>query len=318
MPTSSASTGDAAQTTPAPGRSHSWTDWGVSVINGFAGDRLRDRQNGLAIAMAFYHQGRPLPLTPARLSQALPAPTAKLCILVHGLGCHEGVWDFAPPAQPDRRVSYGALLQADLGYTPFFVRYNTGLSIVENGHTLAELLNDLLAAYPIPVEEIVLIGHSMGGLVLRSAGAYATRTGAPWAPRVRHVFYLGTPHEGAPLAKLGHFARSVLHAVNGPITRLLGNVIDRSSQGLKDLVSGAGGADDESHFQWLPGVQHYLIVGALFEDASHPIGAIIGDGLVSLPAQRGDDVILMPGRRHMRLTGDWDLYQHIRRLCAGD
>ena len=45
--------------------------------------------------------------------------------------------------------------------------------------------------------EIALIGHSMGGLVARSACHYAP-AGA-WRERVRHVFMLGAPHKGAPL-----------------------------------------------------------------------------------------------------------------------
>ena len=57
----------------------------------------------------------------------------------------------------------------DLGYTPVFVRFNTGRHISENGASLAALLDELVADWPVEVERIAIVGHSMGGLVARSA-----------------------------------------------------------------------------------------------------------------------------------------------------
>ena len=77
------------------------------------------------------------------------------------------------------------------------VRYNTGLHVSENGRGLARLLDEMVEEWPCQLEELVLIGHSMGGLVARSACHY----GASWTDRVRHVFCLGSPHLGADLEK---------------------------------------------------------------------------------------------------------------------
>ncbi|MFO1431080.1 MAG: hypothetical protein U1F76_13215 [Candidatus Competibacteraceae bacterium] len=103
-------------------RTPQWTEWGISVLNGMIGDYLRRRHNGLAIEMACYHRNLSLTLSAASLLQAYPNPTAKLCILLHGLGCNEGVWAFPITAPGDPVRSYGTLLQQELGYTPFYVR----------------------------------------------------------------------------------------------------------------------------------------------------------------------------------------------------
>ena len=167
-----------------------WGDTAASFLNGCFGDYLSDRDNGLAIDMAFYRNNLPLKLSPEALNAACPSPTGKLCVLVHGLCCHEGAWGFPG----DHARSYGSALQHDLGYTPFSLRYNTGLPIAYNGQTLDTLLERLLAAYPVPVDDLVLIGHSMGGLVLRAACHYdLIMTGATVVADGRTLLKNGEP-----------------------------------------------------------------------------------------------------------------------------
>lgn len=318
-----------------PTRARRLATWGISVVNGYVGDFLRARDNGLAIEMAFYRNGHPLPLTSAALGQADPEATPRLCILVHGLACSESAWMFPDPDAPDQDTSYGALLQRDLGYTPFYLRYNTGLSIADNGKSLAALMDRLLAAYPAVVDEIALIGHSMGGLVIRSACHYAADDGAEWVQKVRQVFYLGTPHEGAPLVKIGHAVMGALHAIPDPITRLIGDVIDVTSQGIKDLREGTFiAADDvvetakELNAPWLPHASHHMIVASLGSDPSHPASMILGDGLVSVSAAHAKSahdagrpanhhVRFMPQMSHLQLARDMEVYAQIRDWCAG-
>jgi pimeloyl-ACP methyl ester carboxylesterase len=310
------------------------------MVNGLLGDHLHDRQNSLAIEMAFYHHNRPLPLTSAAILRAHPQPSAKLCVLVHGLSCHEGIWSYSDPAHPGRDTSYGALLQADLGYTPLYVRYNTGLPLAENGARLAALLDELVACYPAPIADIVLIGHSMGGLILRYACHAGVLRQAAWTPQVRKVFYLATPHDGALLARLAHAATTVLHGVPHPITRLIGAILDRRSQGLKDLQVGARHDADsdlpegmvEDHGQgvpWLASAQHYLIAGTLTGDPQHAVAVLFGDGLVHVPHHAHarhqepsppiprDHVRLFAGTHHLRLTRDPAVYQQIKQWCTG-
>ena len=290
-----------------------WTATAASILNGCFGDYLNHRENGLAIDMAFYQRGSLQRLTPEGMRDACPAATRKLCVLLHGLCCHEGVWNFPG----GRARTYGSSLQDDLGYTPFYLRYNTGLPIPVNGKALDVMLEDLFGAYPEPVDELVLIGHSMGGLVLRGACHYGAERDAAWVKSVSKAFYLGTPHEGAALEKFAHLVTSVLHAVPHPVTALVGDVVNQRSQGVKDLRHGAviNPADFTGAVPWLASAQHYLIAGTVTDDPEHLAAKLFGDGLVQ-PPQAADNVRLFPGLGHMDLAHDESVYGQIRSWCA--
>ena len=183
------------------------------MLNAAAGDRLGPGLEPLAIRMAVRAGGRDVGLTADGVAAAFPCATPRLAVFVHGLAETDDSWrrragDSAP---------YGDRLQAELGYTPVYVRYNTGRHVSDSGHDLADLLGTLEAAWPEPVEEILLAGHSMGGLVIRSACHYGRDASAGWVERVRHIFYLGSPHMGAPLAPAAGVAGWVLSKV--PETR---------------------------------------------------------------------------------------------------
>ena len=138
------------------------------TVNGLYGDRLEAEQSVLAIPMRVRRRGEPRP---------------DVAVFLHGLGETEYAWG---------SPSYGQRLEAELGYTAVFVRFNTGRHISENGASLAALLDDLVAEWPVPVRRIALIGHSMGGLVARSA----CHRGGDWTRHVSHTVSLGTPGGG--------------------------------------------------------------------------------------------------------------------------
>ena len=146
--------------------------------------------------MAVRASGRDVGLTAGEVATAFPHATPRLAVFVHGLGETDDSWRRRGDSAP-----YGDRLRAEFGYTPVYVRYNTGRHVSDSGHDLAELLGALEMAWPEPVQEILLAGHSMGGLVIRSACHYGRESSAGWVERVRHVFYLGSPHLGAPLAR---------------------------------------------------------------------------------------------------------------------
>src|SRR4051812_19369926 len=102
-----------------------WAVSGISILNGMFGDYLQRRGNGLAIDMCFIEQGEKVVLDVDSLRRTLPSAGQKICVLVHGLCCNEESWVF-PGQKQGSVVSYGTLLRHELGYTPFFVRYNTG------------------------------------------------------------------------------------------------------------------------------------------------------------------------------------------------
>jgi triacylglycerol lipase len=258
------------------------------------GDHLDRRGNGLSIGMEWVG--------------SWGEPTPKLCVLVHGLGCTEDVFGF--PGQEG--VSYGTLLRRDLGYTPVAVRYNTGLAVARNGRLLAGLLDEFVAAHPVAVEEIALIGHSMGGLVIESACLLESR----WAALVRHVVCLGTPHEGADLEKLTRTAAGVLGAVPSPIARLLGNVLNLRSRGVKDLGFGAP-HDGEGRAGWRAGARHTVAAGTLTKDPGHPVSKVLGDALVRVPGPETPDLRIFPGIHHVALAHDGRVYEQIRAWLGG-
>jgi pimeloyl-ACP methyl ester carboxylesterase len=125
-------------------------------------------------------------------------------------------------------------LQRDLGVTPVYARYNTGRRVFENGKLLAERLEDLVQGQ---ADEIILVGHSMGGLVVRSACHHASQVGHAWVKRVSRVFCLGAPHQGAPLEKLGHLLTLVLGSIDHPLGRLVGDVLVRVGSASGPLES---------------------------------------------------------------------------------
>ena len=117
-----------------------------------------------------------------------------------------------------------------------------GKHVSDNGHDLAWLLDGLLAAWPEQVDDLLLVGHSMGGLVIRSACHYGSQAAAQWTERVRHIFYLGSPHLGAPLARAAGLAGWALG--QAPETRPFVTLVNGSSPGIKDLRHGYLLSDD--------------------------------------------------------------------------
>lgn len=325
-------TGDQGETVNL---SRSWLATGTSILNGMFGDYLHRRRNGLAIDMAFMHQESPIELDADHLREAYPQATGKIVILIHGLCCNEGSFRLRGDTLGDDS-SYGLMLQKDLGFTPFYVRYNTGLPIADNGAHFSALIHDLLAAYPVPVDEIVLIGHSMGGLVTRSACEVGTQQLEPWVDKVSKAFYLGTPHEGADLEKFAHLANVTLNVIPNPITNVIGDVLNLRSQGIKDLRHGgpleAGKPNrntrkEQGTIPWLGHAQHFLIAGTLTEDPQHLVTLIFGDALVKPPRGNSDKnsrtaqfpsdhIKIFNNVHHMALAHDPMVYQQIRQWCA--
>ena len=174
----------------------------LGVINGLIGDALEEEGSDLQEPMSVRMDGQVVPLEPAALAQAFPQATPRLAVFVHGLMETEFAWRLGAARAGG---TYASRLSRDLGCTPIELRYNTGRHISENGRSLAGLLEELVEAWPVEVDRIELIGHSMGGLVSRSACHYAAAEQARWAGLVRHVVSLGTPHMGAPLEQAVHW-----------------------------------------------------------------------------------------------------------------
>ena len=315
-------------------------DSAAGLLNGAFGDHLEEQNSPLACPMSLRHEGAPVAATKAALTAALPHATGRLCILLHGLACTE--WSFNYDAQlmfQDPSANYGTLLARDLDMTPLFVRYNTGRHISHNGRELAALLQRLVDAYPLPVEEIVLIGHSMGGLLARSACHYADATG--WVKQLRRVICLGSPHLGAPLEQASNLLSLVLRSIDTMGTQIPGHLLNARSAGIKDLRFGYILDEDwqratpDSVFDMyrgdVPFIEHadyYFVAGTITEDPSHPLGQLVGDVMVRPKSAAGvhrEPLRSVPfdaahgataaGLSHLRLINHPAVYQHILRWC---
>lgn len=284
-------------------------------LNAVLGDFLKAQGNGLAIEMGFWHAGRPLTLARAELARALPRPSPKLCVFVHGLGCTELVFQpttaRAPEAfaggpagveteAPAQRVNYGAQLAAELDFTPIYVRYNTGLHVSENGRELARLLDALVTKFPVPVQQIALVGHSMGGLVARSAAHYASADARSWIAHLTHVLCVGSPHLGAPLEKASNALASALGLFDVAGTQVPAKLLNARSAGIKDLRFGyvldeewtardpdSFLRDERRDVPFADGVTYGFVAATCFADGSHPLGPWLGDLLVRVPSASG-------------------------------
>ncbi len=284
--------------------SGNWFEVGEAALQAVLGDYLDERRSGLATEMALYHRGRPL--------EALPSGTPKLCVLVHGMADTEACWTF-----PDQQeLDYGGLLEREHGLTPLYVRYNTGLPIADNGQKLAALLQSVVTSSPLPVAEITLIGHSLGGLVIRSACHHDKD--AAWLALVKRAFYLGSPHLGSPLEKAGRVVSGVLQAIDDPVVQLLGELAEVRSAAVKSMRHGALLESGEPVLLD-ERIDHYLVAGAL----PGPLASVLGDGLVRVPSATGApgseenrQVQLFPGLHHRALARDRDVYAWISSRCG--
>ncbi|MBX3273749.1 MAG: alpha/beta hydrolase [Sandaracinaceae bacterium] len=278
----------------APGGASWLGDAALGLVNAAVGHHLHEKDNGLGLSMVLRAGDRYV--APEALGEALPEASPRVALFVHGLGTTEWSWCLEAEAyHGDPGASFGSLLARDLGVTPLWLRYNTGRHVSENGRELAALLERVRLGYPGGVEELTLVGHSMGGLVVRSACHYGEQDGLQWPSLVRHAFYLGSPHRGAPLAKLAHALDGVLEAIDLPGTRITSRVLRGRSHGIGDLRHGAIVDEDwlaplpeaSSDAPLLSGARHYFVSATLTEDAAHPLGRLAGDLLVRVPSASG-------------------------------
>ena len=276
-----------------------------AAVNGLIGDRLVRERPQLAISMAVRHAGRDVVPDAAGLADAFPEPTGRLVVFMHGLCENESYWN----RHRDRTgTTYGETL-TERGWTPVFLRGNTGLGLRENGVALASLMQRVVDAWPVPVTRIALVGHSLGGLVMRAAGAVAAEpVDRDWNELVTDVITLGTPHLGAPIAwGIGHGSRGLGML---PETAAFGRILDWRSVGVHDLVAGL--AEDVPP---LPHARYRLVAATLTASRRHPVGHVVGDLLVRPRSAYGRDRRgreLFPGAEvlHVGNTDHFGLLNH--------
>ncbi len=262
----------------------------LAVVNGVLGDYLAQSGNPLAVEMSLRQGGRALELEREALRRALPQAAGKVLVLVHGSCVNDRQWT-------RQGHDHGAALARDLGYTPVYLHYNTGLHVSVNGRAFAALLEELVAAWPAPVDELVILGHSMGGLVARSACHVGEAAGHAWRAKLRKLVCIGSPHHGAPLERGGHWVDLLLGVsrYSAPLARLgkirsagvtdmrFGNVLDAHWEG-RDRFAHA--KDTRAPLPLPDGVECYAIA-ATKAPAGSAGAELPGDGLVPVDSALG-------------------------------
>ncbi len=307
------------RSTPGPAREAL-----LSALCGVLGDYLHDTHNPLALTMQLRREGVPLPLPdPDAMANALPGASSTLVLTVHGSCMNDRQWRH-------REHDHADALAGALGWTRVDALYNSGLHISTNGRQLAALIEALVQAWPTTVERIVVMGHSMGGLVARSACAWAEETQLRWRGALGGLVCLGTPHHGAPLERGGNGIDVLLglSPYSAPLAALgkirsagvtdlrYGNVLDAHWEGRDRFEPGA---DPRSAVPLPEGVACYAVAGRRG-------GGGGGDGLVPVDSALGkhrdaeqtlafppEHTLLVPGASHLDLLSHPDIYAQLER-----
>jgi pimeloyl-ACP methyl ester carboxylesterase len=301
----------------------------VSALNGLVGDYLAQTGNPLQIRMSLRRDGVPLVLEPEPLGEAIPDATGKIVVLAHGLCMSDLQWT-------RRGHDHGQALRADGGFTPVYLHYNSGLHVSTNGAEFSTLLETLARSWPVPVEQITIMGYSMGGLIARSACEHARREGYSWLECLREIVFIGTPHYGSPLERNGNRLDALLGA--SPYTAALSRLGKVRSAGITDLRhANLMDADWQDQDRFKPkthnhdvlplpeGVRCFAIAGSISKKSGSLGERLAGDGLVPLYSalgmhrNRARNLGLPESRRwvgyrtnHLGLLSSQDAYERIR------
>ena len=318
------------------------TNWVLDSIqaslNGLYGDAFFERKHRLDLGMSIRQQGGVVPLTAESLAELFPNSTPKLVVFVHALCTTEWVWSIGSQQHyglPE--VTIGTRLKDDLGYTPVYVRYNTGRHISHNGQLLSKHLSKLCTSFPVPLEQIALIGHSMGGLVARSAAHYGSKQHEPWVKYLRHIICIGSPHLGAPLEKAVNLLERFLRQIDAVGAQIPAELLQGRSAGIKDLRHGYIVDEEWMHqspnqavndarqpVPLLDGVTYSSIASTITQDIKNPAGWLFGDLLVRTPSASGmtpkyerripfHHSTVLSGINHIRLANHPHVYDEVRR-----
>ncbi len=262
-----------------------------SALNGVLGDYLVENENPLKITMQFRHLSKAIPLDSDSLDETYPTINGKILLMVHGSCMNDIQWT-------RKEHNHGAALAKELGKTPIYLHYNSGRHISTNGKNLNELLENLVQQWTVPIEELVIISHSMGGLVTRSALHYGRQQQKTWTKHLKKIVFLGTPHHGALLERTGNYLDVILESVPyaKPFARLgkirsagitdlrYGNLIDEDWQGNDRFELQR---DQRQHIPLPKEIECYSIAAATGKVTDHISPRILGDRLVDVKSALG-------------------------------
>jgi hypothetical protein len=278
----------AENTTPGTPRRDAY----LAVLNGVMGDRLVGDNSPFAIPMSLRYREETLNW---RSPPPRPDTSGKVLLLIHGL-CMGDLQQHG--RRKNFAAEHGDALASALNYSPVYVRYNSGLHVSQNGRELSSRLEQLLTLWPRPIEDLSVIAHSMGGLLIRSALHYAQQEGLRWPGRIGNIVFLGTPHHGAPLERAGNWLDVILGAT--PYTKPFTALGRLRSAGITDLRYGNVLHEDwhgHDRFHLKPDtrglaplpetVECHTVAATLAEKRGALADHLVGDGVVPLRSALG-------------------------------
>lgn len=264
----------------------------LAISNGVVGDYLSKEKNPLAIPMQLRYKGETIALDTTSIKKAYPTINGKILLMVHGLCMNDFQWK-------RNGHDHGEMLAKELGLTPIYLYYNSGQHISTNGQDFSAVLEKVLLAWPVPVEELIIVAHSMGGLVGRSAIHYAKVAGKNWTNYLKKIVFLGTPHHGAPLERIGNYIDQTFEAI--PYVKPFARLCKTRSAGITDLRFGnlldkdwqyqdrfKSNLESKTHVALPENMQTYTLAASLGKEADSLSGNIIGDGLVQVESALGE------------------------------
>lgn len=300
-----------------------------AVLNGVIGDHLEKTDNPLKINMQFRFQGKVISLDKKSILKTYPKVNGKILLMIHGSCMNDIQWT-------RKEHNHGKKMAKELDKTPIFLHYNSGLHISTNGKIFNELLDELVLNWPVPITEITILAHSMGGLITRSALYYGDESKNKWTKHLKKVFFLGTPHHGSPLERAGNYLDAVLEAVPyaKPFARLgkirsagvtdlrYGNLLDEDWQ-HKDRFEMYG---DERQFVPLPeDVACYSIAAVIGKALNSNASQLMGDNMIGIKSALGqhndpnktlhfkeENTFIAYENNHLDLLSNPEIYQKIK------
>lgn len=299
----------------------------LSALNGVLGDHLQQIHHPFALPMTLRRNG--ILLQHEDVQQLANNDSGQINLFIHGLCMNDLQWQSRPG-------NYGDNLESEAGIPAIYLRYNTGLHISQNGQNLAHLLEDLDTHLPRNVT-VNVIAHSMGGLVCRAALHAAAAHHMHWPLRVKRAVFLGTPHQGAPLEKVGHWTDRLLALT--PYSRPFSRLTRVRSNGINDLREGYIVASDWQHTPassisrtpvLLPShLSCHCVAASTAKQRSTRIRRLPGDGLVSVASALGQhadksQALNIPEARqhlildahHMDLLSNHEVANKLVEICT--
>ncbi len=284
-----------------------------SALNGIVGDYLEEKENPLKITMQFRHQSKVIPLDSKSLNETYPTINGKILLMVHGSCMNDIQWT-------RKEHNHGEALEKELDKTLIYLHYNSGCHISSNGQNFNELLEKLVLHWSVPIEELVIIAHSMGGLVARSALHYGHQQQKTWTKHLKKIIFLGTPHHGTPLERTGNYLDVILESIPyaKPFARLgkirsagvtdlrYGNLIDEDWQG-NDRFEIQG--DQRQNIPLPKRIECYSIAAIIGKETDPISPRMLGDSLVDLKSALGQHE--NPAKNlHFKEKNTWVAYEN--------